>query len=459
MTQDSQAISAALERAGMAASDIGGRVVQTALAIEDFRHRIGRAPAWAWWVPGRIEVFGKHTDYAGGRSLVAAVPRGFALAAGPRADRVVTARDARWRAEVRVPVDDRRTEYGGWSNYIAVVVRRLGGDFPGADLGTDIVFASDLPRAAGVSSSSALVVGIALALIRRAALDRRDDWRHDIRSGLDLAGYLGAVENGLSFGSFRGTPGVGTHGGSEDHTAILNSRTGVVSAYAYVPVRLVGEATLPAEWRFAVMSSGVEASKAGEARDRYNRASLSTQALVDVFSRYTGRRVATLAEALSTADPALFEEALLAVPHSSFPAADLRRRLAHFVAEDGRVPLALAAIQRGDRAALGALSAATQIEAETLLGNQIPETSALAGLARDAGAFAASSFGAGFGGSVWALVPTAHVEPFAGEWLAAYARRFPARAGVEWFAARPSPALIDVGSTFPADPRAPAPSS
>ena len=24
----------------------------------------------AWWVPGRLEVFGKHTDYAGGRTLV-----------------------------------------------------------------------------------------------------------------------------------------------------------------------------------------------------------------------------------------------------------------------------------------------------------------------------------------------------------------------------------------------------
>lgn len=445
MTSHSQAISAALERAGMAASDVAGRVTQTAVAIEDFHRRIGRPPAWAWWVPGRIEVFGKHTDYAGGRSLVAAVPRGFALVAGPRADRVVTARDALWQADVRVPVDDRSAEYGGWTNYIAVVVRRLAGDFPGADFGTDIVFASDLPRAAGVSSSSALVVGLALALVRRAALDRRDDWRHDIRSGLDLAGYLGAVENGLSFGSFRGTPGVGTHGGSEDHTAILNSRAGVVSAYAYVPVRPVGEATLPPDWRFAVMSSGVEASKAGEARDRYNRASLATRALVDVFSRYTGHRVATLAEALSTAESAVFEEALRAVPHSRFPAADLRRRLAHFAAEDGRVPLALAAIQRGDQAALGALSAATQVDAETLLGNQIPETSALAALAREAGAFAASSFGAGFGGSVWALVPAREAERFLERWQLAYSREFPGSAArATFFTTWPGAGAVEV---------------
>ena len=39
-----------------------------------------------------------------------------------------------------------------------------------------------------------------------------------------------------------------------------------------------------------------------------------------------------------------------------------------------------------------------------LLGNQVPETIALARAALAHGAFAACSFGAGFGGSVWALV-------------------------------------------------------
>ncbi len=47
----------------------------------------------------------------------------------------------------------------------------------------------------------------------------------------------------------------------------------------------------------------------------------------------------------------------------------------------------------------------SQEAAERWLGNQIPETIALARLARHVGATAASAFGAGFGGSVWALVP------------------------------------------------------
>jgi len=37
-----------------------------------------------YWVPGRIEVLGKHTDYAGGRSLLCAIERGFCFAAIPR---------------------------------------------------------------------------------------------------------------------------------------------------------------------------------------------------------------------------------------------------------------------------------------------------------------------------------------------------------------------------------------
>ena len=33
----------------------------------------------AWFVPGRLEVLGKHTDYAGGNSLLAAVEQGITV--------------------------------------------------------------------------------------------------------------------------------------------------------------------------------------------------------------------------------------------------------------------------------------------------------------------------------------------------------------------------------------------
>ena len=40
----------------------------------------------AFFVPGRLEVLGKHTDYAGGRSLLCTVERGICLVAAPRDD-------------------------------------------------------------------------------------------------------------------------------------------------------------------------------------------------------------------------------------------------------------------------------------------------------------------------------------------------------------------------------------
>ena len=58
-------------------------------------------------------------------------------------------------------------------------------------------------------------------------------------------------------------------------------------------------------------------------------------------------------------------------------------------------------------AAFGDLVDRSQQLAERRLGNQVPETIELARSARELGARAASAFGAGFGGSVWALVSRA----------------------------------------------------
>ena len=91
----------------------------------------------------------------------------------------------------------------------------------------------------------------------------------------------------------------------------------------------------------------------------------------------------------------------------------------------------VAARSRRRRGATG--RAASQSLAERLLGNQIEETVHLARSAREAGAAAASAFGAGFGGSVWALVADGAADGFVERWRADYAARFPAHAGAALF--------------------------
>lgn len=389
-----------------------------------------------WFIPGRIEVFGKHTDYAGGRSLLCAVERGFCLVARPRADRVVRIADAALGVEASWILGEGEETAGesGWIAYPAAVVRRISYNFRGDLKGANIAFASDLPRSAGLSSSSALVVAVFTALAEINALERREEFRANIRGPEDLAGYLGAVENGLSFGTLAGDRGVGTFGGSEDHTAILCCRAGHLAQYSFLPVRLEKEVAVPRDWTFVVAASGVTAEKAGNARELYNRLSLAAAAIQDLW-REAGGGGSTLGEAVRIAGvPEQIRETLEASRHPRFSAGELSDRFEQFLVEsEAHVPAGADAFGRGDGAALGAIAARSQAGAENLLRNQIPETVALVASARALGAIAASAFGGGFGGSVWALVPADRSESFQARWPEDYRRRFVASAPASVF--------------------------
>ena len=378
-----------------------------------------------WFVPGRIEVFGKHTDYAGGRSLVCAVPRGVTIEAESSADGRVIVEDETVgeRAEFTTTGEG---DAEGWRCYPRTVLRRLAANFPGAQLSARLRVSSDLPQAAGISSSTAFLVGIAESLIDRAGLEHDDRWRAVIRAPEDRAGYFGCIENGASFGPLAGDEGFGTHGGSEDHAAIVMSEANELRAFSYSPITLESVASMPSGWTFVVVSSGVTARKAGNVQERYNRLSLDTVALVDAWREtHPGDRrpLGRLAR----------EGAL----HGWQPPRDLAGRLEHFVTEDAYVADASLAFTRGDIAAIGDLATASQAGADRLLQNQIDETRALVTLGRDIGAPASSAFGAGWGGSVWALVKEGEADAFLSEWHAAYRKRFPERPS-EGFVSPPS---------------------
>lgn len=445
----SNAFATHFERIGMTAEEAQSRAALFRELEERGGTVLGGRPEWYRFSPGRVEVFGKHTDYAGGHSLLAAVPRGIALVARSRGDGVVRIGDIRDGQIVEVdPSREAPPEYRGLRRYVHVVARRLFLNFPGCSLGAEIAIASDLPRASGMSSSSALVVGVATALIARARLNERDEWHRHLPTVQHLAWYLGCVENGLDYDGLPGTAGVGTHGGSEDHTAILACRLGHASLYRFVPVTAVSDVPMPRDWTFVIASSGVQADKAGSVMARYNRAADGVRALHALWNQHAGAPAHSLAAALASTPDALDRfERWIGGAAGEFRPDDLHNRLRHFVNEDRRAPLAAEAFARADRGALGELSDASQLEAETLLGNQIPETIALAGLARQTGAFAASSFGAGFGGSVWALTTAADAVAFAEEWTRAYQRRMPSIGAVPWFAARPGPPATEI--TFP----------
>jgi len=398
------------------------------------------------FVPGRIEVFGKHTDYAGGRSLLAAIERGFCVAWRARADSGVHLVDACSGERAAFEISEDPGPPGKpWTIYARTVIRRVARNFPTVRCGADIAFASDLPPAAGLSSSSALMIAIFLAISEVNSLSATREYRENIASPLDLASYLSAVEAGEDFGKLGGGKGVGTFGGSEDHTAILCCRAGELSQFSFCPTRLEQNIPFPEDVIFVVANSGVLAEKTGAALELYNGISRAARKILELWRRGTGRADISLAAAATSSPeaPDQIRSMLASSTQEAFSAQTLLNRFEQFMHETFvNVPQAAEAFARSNWGALGRISESSQDAAAKLLGNQTTETLALAELARENGALAASAFGAGFGGSVWALVPVSAADEFWREWQARYASRFAAAARASFFLARPGPASM-----------------
>ena len=401
-----------------------------------------RAPR-RYVVPGRVELVGKHVDYAGGRSLTCAVDRAITVHARAIDAPVIRVRDRPRRGVVEVPLVadvERAKRSPRWSSYVVAVARRFARDFPHARRGVELDVGSTLPPSAGLSSSSAFVVAVATALFDANHLENDRGARAIVGDPLARAEYIGAMETGAPYGDFPGDDGVGVRGGAQDHVAIVCAEEESVGQFSYRPARLERRVPRPSEYSIAIGVSGVTATKTGNARARYNRVADSTRALLRAWNASAGRADDTLAGALASAPDAAARLSRLAEQGvEQFDGAYLGPRFAQFREEvEVVVPGVGDALRDLDVAALGALVDRSMAMADGALRNQVGETSHLARTARVHGAVAASAFGAGFGGAVWAMVRTSDSEAFVDAWRAEYLTTFPHRAEhALWLVTRP----------------------
>lgn len=391
------------------------------------------------FVPGRIELFGKHVDYGGGPSLTCAIEEGITAEVTPIDTPIIDLEDTRTGRRARIPIRrDARPGGAHGGTYVAAVARRLARDFAPLRRGVHVLTSSTLPRSAGLSSSSAFVTMLTLAVAEANGLEERREWQQHLGDRLALAEYCGAIEMGAPFGPWDGERGVGTRGGAQDHVAILCNSAGMVGAFRYLPASLMGQATFPRHWQLLVAVSGVRATKTGGAQKDYNRAADLLRGLAQRWNEHTGRRDPSLGAVFTLGPEAVAR--LEQLVQSSGEATALAARVTQFRREtECVVPGALAAISAADGEALGRWSVESQQGAELALGNQVPETMFLARSALASGAYAASAFGAGFGGAVWAVAEISQADEIRDRWRAEYARAFPARAAKsEWLALAPS---------------------
>ncbi len=317
-------------------------------------------------VPGRIEVLGNHTDYNGGRVLVAPTRRVVTVRLELTTDRCVTVSSDEFPGRVPRAVGAIQPAAGrsAWANYVLGAVEILSRE--GMSLGGMRIHVSgDLPIGAGLASSAALSVATMRAILRTSC--RRM-----------APGRLAVCAQRVE------TDFVGVPVGPLDPLSCALGRRGSLLRLDFCGEARVERVPQPRDWKILVFDSG------------------ERHALVT--SRYALRRreCAAAARALGVPSlgllaPAQFERSARAL------SARLRRRARHVVMESARVDTAWRILGRSSVAAaeIGALLNASQLSSEADFENSHAAIDRLVARLRAIQEVAGARLtGGGFGGAV-----------------------------------------------------------
>ena len=239
------------------------------------------APCFLVRAPARVNLMGMHTDHRGGAINPIALLETL-VCVGPRPDGRVAienldaryptrefeiaaelpqARVVDWEAWTREAYAQRAQagSAGDWSDYVKAALlyyqNRHKGPTGQAQVvvpGMNLLFGSLVPPAAGLSSSSAMVVSSLIA-----AMSLTGEW-----GALELEEIIDWCGDAEWF--------VGTRGGKGDHASILCGQPGAVLHLEFFPTR-VAAYPLPPGTAIILANSCVAAKKSTGARDFFNQ--------------------------------------------------------------------------------------------------------------------------------------------------------------------------------------------
>ncbi len=225
--------------------------------------------------PGRVNMMGRHVDHQGGHCNLMTIGYETLMVVHPREDDQLhlynlererfpdrefsigdLVADLPWDDWLSLVNSEKVSSMvlnkkGDWSQYVKAAALRLQKKFSTIQLrGADMIVNGNIPVAAGLSSSSALVVATAEALI---TLNHLDIFPAQV---VDLCG--------------EGEWFVGTRGGSADHAAIKLGQKGKVIRVTFFDFAVQDIVPFPEDYVLAVCDSGIKARKTANARDQFN---------------------------------------------------------------------------------------------------------------------------------------------------------------------------------------------
>ena len=354
-------------------------ITSSALIVaREFRRRFDRA-CRVFRAPGRVNLIGEHTDYNDGFVMPAALDLCTYIAVGTRRDRTLTVHSRDVNETVAFDLNALSVGPSGhWADYVrgvAAVLQARGVAITGANL----VVAGDVPIGGGLSSSAAIEVATALALLAVAdvSLDRREIAGVCQRAEHEYAGTkCGIMDQFISCL------------GQANHTLLLDCRS-----LDYDPL------PIPCGVCIVICNTKVKHELAG---GEYNLRRADCEAGVQFL-----RRDLPGIHALRDVNPSQLQRFSAEIPERIY------RRCRHVVSENARTLDAAAALKSGDLGRFGELMYASHASLRDDYEVSCPELDLLVELAhKSAGVFGARMTGGGFGGCTVNLVETSAVESF-----------------------------------------------
>ncbi|MEU6507253.1 galactokinase [Streptomyces sp. NPDC046942] len=342
-----------------------------------FTELYGAAPEGIWAAPGRVNLIGEHTDYNDGFVMPFALPHQAVAAVSRRDDGVLRLHSddieggvAELRLDALAPGSD-----SDWTAYPAGVVWALR-EAGHAITGADVHLSSTVPTGAGLSSSAALEVVIALALgdLYDLGLQR---WQ--------LARLCQRAENvyvGAPTGIMDQTASACCEQG---HALFLDTRD---LSQQQIPFDLAAEGL-----RLLVVDTQVKHAHSGGEYGKRRAGCEKGAALLGV-------------------------DALRDIPYDGLDAAlerlgdeeEVRRLVRHVVTEDERVERVVGLLRAGDTRAIGPVLTEGHASLRDDFRISCAELDLVVDTALTSGALGARMTGGGFGGSAIVLTEATEVD-------------------------------------------------
>jgi galactokinase len=365
-----------------AISDLPARLVT------GFTQRFHATPR-VFRAPGRVNLIGEHTDYNDGFVLPAAIDlyAWTAIAARPGRLLRVFSENLEEIAELDLAEKNPKAK-NHWSDYVhgvALMLQRLGIEVPGADLSV----ISNVPGGAGLSSSAALEVSVASALLSVAGktLDLVDVAKLCQRAENEFVGARVGIMD--QFASCFGSAG---------HAILLDCRS---LQYQRLP--------LPSSAAMVICNTMVKhGHSGGEYNDRRAQCEEGVRLLKGFFPSIKALRDVSLSQ---------LEAHRADLPQLTY------RRCHHVISENDRVMRTVSALQAGDMSTVRQCMAESHLSLKNDYEVSCPELDTMVEVAqKTAGVIGARMTGGGFGGCTINLVHNAHVADFRVHVGAEYAR-------------------------------------